>query len=692
MNEKFKQAFTHYQRGELNEAEKLCLNIKSNNPDNFQILNLLGIILFQKKDYHQSIKFTKESLKINPNQADICNNLAVAYIEIKQFNDAIKFLEESIKINPKFIQAYNNLGIVFKELKKYDNAINCWKKMIIIDSNNPQAYNNIGNIYLETQSQKKAIQYYETAVRIDKGFYIAYYNLGNTFQKLNYFEKSIENFGLAIKYNKNYAEAYFNRGNSYRNINKLELALEDYLYAYKINPKLQYLFGNILNTKKDLCDWKNYENDMAFLEKNINHNKYIINPFASLSVIDSPEVQKKITIEYVKEKYEKNNFKIEDNFFIKKSTNNKIKIGYYSSDFRGHAVSHLLAGVIEKHNKNEFEIIGFSLSSSKRDKMRERLEKSFDKFIDASSKSDHEIYELSKSLNIDIAIDLMGFTKLNRFDVFLKKCAPIQINYLGYPGTSGSNSIDYIIGDKTIISKKNERNFTEKIIYLPDTYQANDSKRKISIKKFLRKDFNLPEDQFVFCCFNKKYKLDPKIFNLWTNILKKVPNSVLWLLDENNISTKNILSEAKSRGLNSDRIIFAKSLPMDEHLRRQQLADLFLDTFPYGAHTTCSDALWVGLPLITKKGESFASRVSSSLLNSIGLEELITTSDHEYEKLAIDLANDKKRLKLIKEKLIQNIENKPLFNTDLYTLNLEKAYKKIFETYVKKLPKENIEV
>ncbi len=691
MSEKFRVAFTHYQRGELKEAEKLCLDIKNSNPDNFEVLNLLGVILFKKKDYYQLIKVSNESLKINPNQVEICNNLAIAYIELKKFNDAIKYLEKSIKINPNFIQAYNNLGIVFKELKKYKNAINCWEKMISIDPNNPQAYNNIGNILLETQNENKAIQYYEKAVGIDDRFYIAYYNLGNTLQKLNYYEKSIQNFSLAIKYNENYAEAYFNRGNSYRNLNKLELALEDYLSAYKINPKLPYLFGNILITKKDLCEWQNYENDIAFLKKNIN-NKYIISPFACLSVIDSSEIQKKITIDYVKEKYEKNIFKIKDNFPKKKSTYDKIKIGYYSSDFKGHAVSYLLAGVFEKHNKNEFEIIGFSLSSSRSDKMRERLDKSFDKFIDVSSKSDDEICELSKSLKIDIAIDLMGFTKFNRFGIFLKKCAPIQINYLGYPGTSGSTSMDYIIGDKNIITKESEKNFTEKIIYLPDTYQANDSKRKISVKKFLRKDFNLPEDKFVFCCFNKKYKLDPKIFNLWTNILKKVPNSVLWLLDENNKSSKNIVNEAKFRDLNSDRIIFAKSLPMEEHLGRQKLADLFLDTFPYGAHTTCSDALWVGLPLITKKGESFASKVSSSLLNSIGLEELITESDDEYEKLAIDLASDRKRLNLIKKKLVQNIKFKPLFNTDLYTLNLEKAYKKVFENHIKNLPKENVEV
>ena len=692
MSEKSRQAFELYKKGNLGEAEKLCLEINISNPNNYEILNLLGVILFQKKDYYQSIKFTKESLKINPNQSDIYNNLGVAYIEIKKFSDALKYFDNALKINPNFTQAYNNLGIVYKELGRYDDAINCWKKIIKINNNNPQAYNNIGNILLETKNEKDAIEYYEKAIKVDEKFYIGYYNLGNAFQKLNFTEKSIKNFTLAIKFNNYYAEAYYNRGNSYRNLNKLELALEDYHSAYKINPNLQYLFGNILNTKKDLCDWKNYEMDLVFLKKNIHHRKYIINPFSSLSVFDSTEIQKKIATDYVNEKYEKNDIKTKNNFLLTKLTNNKIKIGYYSSDFKEHAVSYLLAGVLEKHNKKEFEIFGFSLAPSKNDKMKERIIKCFDKFIDVSSKSDQEISELSKKFKIDIAIDLMGFTKSNRFGIFLKRCAPIQINYLGYPGTLGSDSVDYIIGDKTIISKENAKYFTEKIIYLPDTYQANDSRKQISTKKFHRKDFNLPNDQFVFCCFNKKYKLDPNTFNLWINILKKVPNSVLWLLDENNTSTKNIFNEAKIRGIKPDRIIFAKSMPMEEHLARQKLADLFLDTFPYGAHTTCSDALWVGLPLITKKGESFASRVSSSLLKSIGMDELITTSNDEYEQLAIELANNKEKIKLIQKKLVKNIKNKPLFNTNLYTLNLEKAFKKVYENCLKNIPKSNIEV
>ena len=344
------------------------------------------------------------------------------------------------------------------------------------------------------------------------------------------------------------------------------------------------------------------------------------------------------------------------------------------------------------HNRDEFEVVGFSLIQNKSDEIKERIIKSFDKFIDVSTKSEKEIAKISRDLDIDIAVDLMGYTKSNRFEIFIENCAPIQINFLGYPGTLGSDCIDYIIADKTLISKEDEKHYSEKIIYLHDTYQSNDSKRIISEKKFFRKDFNLPDDKFIFCCFNKKYKIDPNIFEIWMNILKKVNNSVLWLLDDENESTTNLIYETKLRNVDPKRIIFSKKIPTHEHLARHSLADLFLDTFPYGAHTTASDALWSGLPVITKKGNSFASRVASSLLKAISMDELITSNDQEYQDLAVRLATDKKQLNLIKDKLSKNIKTKPLFNTALFTSNLEKAYKLAYKKFAKNLPAENIEI
>lgn len=686
------KAVSFFKSGNFNEAEKICNDLKKKDPNNLINLNLLGIILFQKKEFSNSIKIIKESISLNFKQAETHNNLGIVSLEIKNFINAIEAFKNSIKINPKFNEAYINIGVALKEINKNQEAIEYWKTAIQLKKNNPRAYNNIGNVYFEMNKPEISIEYYNNAISCDNKFYNAYFNRGNAKQKMNLLTESIQDYNEAIRINNNYAEAYVARGNSFRNLNKLSDTLKDYEKGYKINPNYPNLFGNIFFIKKNLCDWKNYKNEYLFLNNNIQKENKTINPFISLSTFNSSEIQKKIAKEHFQKKL-KNKTNLSRNIVFKNlNIKDKIKIGYYSSDFKNHAMSQLLVGLFEMHNRDEFEVVGFSLIQNKSDEIKERIIKSFDKFIDVSTKSEKEIAKISRDLDIDIAVDLMGYTKSNRFEIFIENCAPIQINFLGYPGTLGSDCIDYIIADKTLISKEDEKHYSEKIIYLPDTYQSNDSKRIISEKKFFRKDFNLPDDKFIFCCFNKKYKIDPNIFEIWMNILKKVNNSVLWLLDDENESTTNLIYETKLRNVDPKRIIFSKKIPTHEHLARHSLADLFLDTFPYGAHTTASDALWSALPVITKKGNSFSSRVASSLLKAVSMDELITSNDQEYHDLAVRLATEKKQLNLIKDKLSKNIKTKPLFNTALFTSNLEKAYKLAYKKFAKNLPAENIEI
>ena len=376
----------------------------------------------------------------------------------------------------------------------------------------------------------------------------------------------------------------------------------------------------------------------------------------------------------------------------KKKLNKKIRIGYYSADFREHAMSYLLANLFEQHDKSKFELIAFSFGSEKNDEIKNRISNSFDKFVDVNSKSDKEIYKLSKDFKIDIAVDLMGFTQNSRFNIFIQRCAPIQVNYLGYPGTSGANCIDYLIADKILIPKENQKYFSEKIVYMPDSYQVNDSKRKISDKVFTKKELNLPKDGFVFCCFNQSYKITPYVYDIWMKLLKRVDGSVLWLIKDSDIGSHNLKKEAQKRGVEPDRIIFAEKMSNSEHLARHRLADLFIDTFPYTAHTTCSDALWSGLPVITKMGESFVSRVSASLLTAIGLPELITKTEKDYEELTFKIARDKSLLNEIKKKLNKNRLIKPLFNTKLFTKNIESAFQIMHERYHSDIPIKNIEI
>ena len=322
--------------------------------------------------------------------------------------------------------------------------------------------------------------------------------------------------------------------------------------------------------------------------------------------------------------------------------------------------------------------------------MKNRIKKSVDKYYDVRLKNDNEIALLSNQLEIDIAIDLMGFTEHNRFGIFLKRCAHIQVNYLGYAGTLGCKNIDYLIADQILIPKESQKFYTEKIIYMPDTYQVNDAKKIISNKKFTKVEMNLPKDSFVLCCFNKNYKITPNVFNIWINLLKNINNSVLWLIKDNTQSQENLKKEISNKGIDPNRIIFAERLPMEEHIARQKLADLFIDTFPYTAHTTCSDALRVGLPVITQAGNTFASRVAASLLNAVDLNELITNNDNEYKSKIIELANNPLKLNEIKKKLNNNIQIKPLYNTKLFTKNLEKAYTEINNKFLNDLPTDNI--
>ena len=463
---------------------------------------------------------------------------------------------------------------------------------------------------------------------------------------------------------------------------------EDYNQLKILDPKNKDMYESLIffNNNK-ICQWTNYNDDLKKIERNIINNKTnndYINPWKLLLYTDKINIIKKNTENYNKQfninKIRKNSF----NYFNKE----KILIAYYSADFRRHAISHLIANVLENHNKNKFEVLGFHFSPSKDDDMSDRVSKSFDKFFDVKTWTDLQIIEKSKSLEVDIAIDLMGHTFGNRLNIFTKRIAPLQINYLGNAGSVG-RFMDYIIADNNLILKKNEKFYSEKIIYMPDCYQPHDANKKIN-KNYDKKKYNLPEGKFIYCCLNGTYKITPKIFDCWMNILTRTNNTVLCLLESNNLSKKNILNEAIKRNVNEDRIIFTPLVDYENIFQRFNYCDLFLDTFPYGAHTTANEALSSGLPLLTMVGESFQSRVSFSLLNSLGMKDLITYNLKDYEDMAVNLAKNPEQLKKIKDRLCFALKNSNTFNTKHYTENLEKAYIKIYDQFKKNLPAENV--
>jgi len=565
----------------------------------------------------------------------------------KNFSSALNFINKAIKINPNFAEAYNEQGNALNELKKF----------------------------------QLAIKSYEQAIKLNPKYADAYHNKGLVLYALNEIDLAIENYDQAIKINPNHIYSHNNKGYALQKLKKIDSSAECFNNAFKIDPNFDFLLGELFHTKNKLCDWSSFTKDFETLENKIKENKNSSSPFPILQLYDSLYLQKKTAEIYVKEKFI--NKKILKPISIIPK-NKKIRLGYYSADFYNHAMSYLLAGLFEQHDKSKFDLFAFSFGPEKNDEMSKKIPSYFNDFIKVNFKTDKEIAEISRNLKIDIAVDLLCFTTNNRMGIFSERCAPIQINYLGYPGTSGANFIDYIFADKILIPEESKKYYSEQIIYLPNTYQTRDCSLKISDKIFEREELDLPKNAFVFCCFNQNYKITPNLFDIWMRLLKIVEGSILWLLEDNLTAVKNLKKEAEKKKINPKRIIFAKRMPMPEHLARHRCADLFIDTFPYGAHTTCSDALWAGLPVVTLMGQSFASRVAGSILHAIDLKELITTSETEYEKLIIELAKNSLRLKEIKNKLDKNRLTKPLFDTKLYAKNIESAYTKIYEKIIKK--------
>jgi predicted O-linked N-acetylglucosamine transferase (SPINDLY family) len=376
----------------------------------------------------------------------------------------------------------------------------------------------------------------------------------------------------------------------------------------------------------------------------------------------------------------------------KRARQEKIRIAYYSADYHNHATAYLMAELFELHDRNRFELVAFSFGPHQKDDMSARVSSAFDRFVDVRDKSDAEVAQLSRDMEVDIAIDLKGFTADQRAGIFALRAAPIQVSFIGYPGTMGADYMDYLIADHTLIPEVSRQCYTEKIAYLPNSYQVNDRKRVIADKRYTREELGLPPTGFVYCCFNNNYKITPDTFEGWMRILKQVQGSVLWLLEDNPTAANNLRKEAEARGVGAQRLIFAPRMPLPEHLARHRAADLFMDTLPCNAHTTASDALWAGLPVLTCAGESFASRVAASLLTAIDLPELVTTTQEQYETLAIDLATKPEKLAKIGGKLEANRFTTPLFDTVEFVRHIEAAYTQIYERYQADLPPDHIHV
>ncbi len=669
------------EKGSLDESIKHFIKALSLKPNYAQAYNNAGIVYKKQGKSNLAAKYIKKAISINPNYVEAYNNLATIIQDQGDVNRSIQYFNKALFLNPSYSEAHYNLGLAFSELNKLNSAVDSYRKALSLRPNYPEAYNSLATIISQQGKPDEAIQLFNQAILLKPNYAEAYFNIGIVLKKQNRLNEALESYKKAINLKPNYVESFYNMATIFQEQGKLNESINYYDKAIQIRPDYFKAQAQKLYYNAQICDWKTIQKDKHIIPTLGTHTNHIP-PFTMLSFEDEPRNHYLRSKLYAKKNYLQKQIPFE--ITHKVSKRQRLRIGYFSADFQNHATMYLASKLFENYDKKKFEVYVYSFGkSSEQDDVRVKLKNSVDYFKDVIDLSDMDIAVLARQDQIDIAVDLKGYTKESRTGIFAYRAAPIQINFLGYPGTMGANFFDYIIADLTIIPETKRSFYSEEIIYMPYTYQPTSHASVVSNKVFTKSEMNLPNNSFVFCCFNNSYKISLNEFSIWMRILGKVDNSVLWLIETNKWAKKNLIKEAINHGIDSNRLVFATQLSHSDHLARLKLADIFLDTFNYNAHTTTSDALWAGIPVITKPGNSFASRVAASIVKAVGLQELVVKNEKEYENLILDIANSPKKLFKIKEILSSNRLSKPLFNYEMYISHLEDAYKQVFENYSK---------
>ena len=636
-----------------------------------------GIALNNLNLCQESLNAYSEAIKLNPDHYEAWSNKSIPLSKLKKYAEALEACDRALSLKPEYAEAWSNKGITLTELKRYDEAIAHYDRALSLKPEYAEAWSNKGVTLHDLKRFDEAIAHFDKALSLKSDYHEALSNKGVTLHELKRYDEAIAHYDRALSLKPEYAEAWSNKGITLTELKRYDEAIAHYDRALSLKKDMDWVAGDLLHTKMKICSWLGLTGSLQDVSKKVKAKGRAAHPFYLLALNDDASLHKNSSEIYAQDKYPCNPIL---GPIFKGPEKKKIRIGYFSADFRSHAVSFLTAELFELHDKNRFEITAFSFGADDKSPIRLRLSQAFNQFIDVRGKSDQEVALLARELEIDIAVDLGGHTNDSRTGIFAYRAAPIQVSYIGYLGTMGVEYYDYLLADKIIIPSGSEHLYAEKIAYLP-SYQVNDRKRKISDKAFTRHELGLPATGFVFCCFNNNYKILPPTFNSWMQILRAVEGSVLFLYAENQWAEANLKKEAEARGVDSARLVFGASIPTDEYLARYRVCDLFLDTFPYNAGTTASDALWAGLPVLTLMGKSFASRMAASLLNAIGLPRLITNTRDEYESLAIELGTNPKMLAEIRLKLVSNRLTTPLFDAPLFTKNLETAYSEMYKGY-----------
>jgi predicted O-linked N-acetylglucosamine transferase (SPINDLY family) len=626
---------------------------------------------------------------IDPSQQEAAFNSAklhflagLSAMQDEKWTQAEAALKQSLSYMPGRVSTLINLSTTLLKLKKYEEAAIVISKILAQDASNPEALLNEGILYFNQEQFSLALARFDSLIAVHPGNTQARLNRALVLQALGQWQEALIELDHLIAMAPDNAlkpqcsAAYINLGDFYRRNKSLDLAVNAYEKALGIDPRAPYIKGKLLHAKMLGCDWTNLNALRLAIDQGVQSGEQVVEPFAYQAIASSEAL-----LSACAKIFSQQGFPPRHQDIPRLRKKEKIHIGYLCGEFRDQATSILMTRVYELHNRDRFKIVAFDNGFDDGSHLRRRISNAFDDMVDISLLSDAQALIEIQKREIDILINLNGFFGLARPNLFAMRPSPIQVNYLGFPGTIGAPYMDYLLADDAVIPVHSQRHYSENIVYLPNSYQANDDKRTISSRRFSRAELGLPNKGFVFCCFNNNYKITPDTFAGWMRILQQVDGSVLWLFEDNPVAAKNLRLEASRSGVAAERLIFAKPLPASDHLARHALADLFLDTLPYNAHTTASDCLWTGLPLITCTGQTFPGRVASSLLMAIGLPELIVNNQQQYEDKAVWLARNPSQLQVIRQKMANNIDQHPLFNSTLFTHHLERAYSVMVERY-----------
>jgi predicted O-linked N-acetylglucosamine transferase (SPINDLY family) len=612
--------------------------------------------------------------KRNP---DALHFLGLLRAENGRLDEAAQLLAKAVRANPKSADIAANLGRILSLLGRHHDALQTYEKALAVDPDHPAALINCAGTLLTLHLPAKALPLLDRLLRRQPSLPIALHNRCVALLDLQRYEAVVADADTLLSRDPQDADAWYKKGMALSALRRHEEAFKAFDAAYAGRPDLPCLEGRRLHAKMFICDWSDIAAEIARLRRHVQEGRNATSPFALLQVSNSLPEQLRCAQTYVRNTYPPGVPKAVPGSARRKD---KIRLGYLSGDFREHATAHLAADLFECHDREKFELFAISTGADDGSVIRSRVAAAFDEFFEARNLPAQAIAEWIRRNEIDILVNVNGFCGDERTDIFLSKPAPIQVNFLGYPGTMGAAYIDYIIVDPALVDDDEQIHFLEKCVWLPDCYQPNDRLRGISSRPYSRRDMGLPDEGFVYCCFNNSFKILPDVFDVWMRVLEAVDGSVLWLL-ECGVAEENLRREAERRGIAPDRVVFAKRLPTTEHLSRVRLADLFLDTLPYNAHTTASDALWAGVPVLTCRGATFASRVADSLLRAVGLPDLVTTSLSDYESAAIHMAGNPAVLAEVKQRLLRNRATCPLFDTPRYARHIEAAFREMWRRH-----------